>query len=229
MIDTEARTLPSLVDAGGALPALLTAPDGPDALVVLAHGAGAGMRHRFLEALSGALAARGMATLRWEFPYMAAGRRRPDRASVAVPAVRQAVAAGVELAEERWPGIPVLAGGKSFGGRMTTTAASQAPLPGVAGLVLVGFPLHPRGRPGTERATHLTSVDLPMLFLQGTRDALADPGLLGPVLDALGPRARLHLEDDADHGFHVRKRSGRDDAGVVESLAEAVAGWARSI
>lgn len=187
------------------------------------------MRHAFMEGLAQALADRGVASLRWEFPYMAAGSRRPDRAPVAVAAVRRAVAAGVRLRDERYPGRPVVAGGKSFGGRMTTTAAADDGLPGVAGLVLVGFPLHPAGRPGIERADHLKRVALPLLFLQGTRDALAGLELLRPVLDELGGRATLHLEEDADHGFHVRKRSGRDDEAVLVSLAAAVAGWVSTL
>lgn len=229
MTDPQTLTLlPAATDAP-ALPALLTAPTDPTALLVLAHGAGAGMRHGFMEALARALADRGVASLRWEFPYMAAGSRRPDRPPVAVAAVRRAVEAGLRLRDERFPGRPLLAGGKSFGGRMTTTAAAEGGLEGVEGLVLVGFPLHPAGRPGVQRAEHLRRVTLPLLFLQGTRDALADLDLLRPVLEGLGPRATLHVEDDADHGFHVRKRSGRDDEAVIEALAAAVARWTAAL
>ncbi len=211
------------------LPAILLVPDEPRALLVLAHGAGAGMRHGFMEALARALARSRVATLRWEFPYMASGSRRPDRPGVAVPAVRRAVAEGVRLRDEFLPGQPVFAGGKSFGGRMTSTAESEHAMEGVAGLVLVCFPLHPAKRPGIARAEHLSAVHRPMLFLQGTRDALAHLDLLKPVVAGLGARATLHLEDDADHGFHVRKRSGRDDDAVVESLARGAAAWMNSV
>jgi predicted alpha/beta-hydrolase family hydrolase len=226
---TEAEALPIRGPDDVESTALLLAPDDPVALLCLAHGAGAGMRHDFMERFAQALAEEGVATLRWEFPYMAAGRRRPDRPGVAVPAVRHAVARAVEVRDARWPGLPLLAGGKSFGGRMTSTAAAERPLDGVVGLVLVGFPLHPAGRPGTERAQHLSSVSVPMLFLQGTRDALAGLDLLRPVLSDLGPAATLHVEDDADHGFHVRKRTGRDDDGVRRSMATAVRAWLDSM
>jgi uncharacterized protein len=201
-------------------PPLLDRPADARALLVLAHGAGAGMRHPFMGALAGELGARRIATLRYEFPYMAEGRRRPDPPRTAVATVRAAVAAAADEA----PGLPLFAGGKSFGGRMTTLAAAEGGLD-VLGLVLVGFPLHPAGRPGTERARHLADVRLPMLFLQGTRDRLAEPALLEPVLSGLGERATVHVEEGADHGFHVLKRSGRTDAQVVASLAAAVAGW----
>lgn len=211
------------------LPALLRVPDRPRALYVLAHGAGAGMRHGFMQDLAAALAMEGVATLRWEFPYMASGGRRPDRPPVAVAAVRRAVATARNLRDDLDPSIPLFAGGKSFGGRMTSTADAEGSLVEVAGLVFVGFPLHPAKRPGIQRAAHLHRVSRPMLFLQGTRDALADLELLRPVLAELGERATLHLEDDADHGFHVRKRSGRDDAAVIRSLAEAAARWMKSV
>lgn len=211
------------------LPAMLLVPDAPRALLVLAHGAGAGMHHAFMDAFARALARSRVATLRWEFPYMASGSRRPDRPVVAVPAVRQAVAEGVRLRDGLLPGRPLFAGGKSFGGRMTSTAESEKAMEGVAGLVFAGFPLHPANRPGTTRAEHLSAVARPMLFLQGTRDALADLDLLKPVVAGLGSRATLHLEEDADHGFHVRKRSGRDDDAVVESLAQAAAAWMNSV
>lgn len=211
------------------LPALLRLPDRPGALYVLAHGAGAGMRHGFMQDLAEALATEGVATLRWEFPYMAKGGRRPDRPPVAVAAVRRAVATARRIRDDLDPSIALFAGGKSFGGRMTSTADAEGPLDGVAGLVFVGFPLHPAQRPGIERAAHLHRVSRPMLFLQGTRDALADLELLRPVLSELGDRATLHLEDDADHGFHVRKRSGRDDGAVIRSLAEAAARWMKSV
>jgi len=189
-------------------------------LYVLAHGAGAGMRHPFLESLAGALAGEGVATLRYEFPYLEQGKKRIDPPPVLHARVREAVAAA---AKER---LPLFAGGKSMGGRMTSQAQALEPLPGVRGLAFVGFPLHPAGKPGTERAAHLREVDLPMLFLQGTRDDLADLALLRPVVEAL-PSATLHVVDDADHSFHVRKKSGRADAEVLADLARTFAAWAR--
>lgn len=207
------------------IPALYLAPDRPRALLVLAHGAGAGMRHGFMQSLAAALADEGVATLRWEFPYMAAGRRRPDRLPVAVAAVRRAAAAGRRLRDQRVPSARLLAGGKSFGGRMTSTAASLEPLAGVEGLALIGFPLHPVGRQGTQRADHLTAVSVPLLVLQGTRDKMGSLDLLEPIVAGL-TAGEIHVEEDADHGFHVRKRSGRDDGEVIRSLARAVARWA---
>lgn len=191
------------------------------AIYVLAHGAGAGMRHPFLEEVAQALASRGITTLRYEFPYMAAGKKRPDPPRVLEAAVREAVAE----AQRRHPDLPRIAGGKSLGGRMTSQAAARAALPGVRGLAFLGFPLHPPGAPDDARAAHLEGLDLPMLFLQGTRDAFADPVLLHGVLARLGERASLHRVEDADHGFHVPKRSGRTDTEVVMALAEAVATW----
>lgn len=209
----------------GTLPGLLTLPPRPRALLLLAHGAGAGMRHAFMESLCTALHAEGVAVMRWEFPYMAAGKRRPDRPAVAVPAVRRAVDTARELDARRGLDLPLFVGGKSFGGRMTSTAESEEPLPGVRGLVFVGFPLHPARKPDTRRAEHLAEVTRPMLFMQGTRDALAELDLMRSVVEGLGAGATLHLEDDADHGFHVRKRSGRNDEQVVRSLAETAARW----
>jgi predicted alpha/beta-hydrolase family hydrolase len=204
--------------------ALLDAP--PDARLgcVLAHGAGAGMRHPFLAAVATALAARRIATLRYQFPYVEAGSKRPDPPAVAHATVRAAVAA----ASARLPGLPLLAAGKSFGGRMTSQAQAAAPMPGVAGLVFLGFPLHPAGKPATDRAAHLDSVRVPMLFLQGTRDELADLGLIRAVTGRLATATRVEV-DDADHGFHVRKRSGRDDAAVIDELADAIAGWSAAL
>jgi hypothetical protein len=179
------------------------------------------MRHPFMEAMAHALAARGIGTLRYQFPYSEKGGRRIDPEPLLLAAVRAAVAAGREAAGD----LPLLAGGKSMGGRMTSRAAAAAPLSGVAGLVFLGFPLHPAGQPGVSRAEHLAKVDLPMLFLQGTRDALADLGLLRPVLERLGARATLRVFEDADHSVHVRKNSGRSDEQVLEDLAAAVSGW----
>jgi len=214
------------VGAGGPrVSGLLLRP--PDArwLYVLAHGAGAGMRHPFLETLARALAARQVATLRYQFPYMERRASRPDPPDVAAAAVRAAAAEAARLA----PGLPLVAGGKSFGGRMTSTAQAEAPIPGVRGLVFLGFPLHPPGRPGDARADHLAQVQIPMLFLQGTRDEFADLELLRPVVKRLGDRATLHLADGGDHSFHVLKRSGRTDAEVLEELAAAVEEWATKL
>jgi hypothetical protein len=201
--------------------ALVLLPARPSALYVLAHGAGAGMRHAFMEAIAQRLAARGIGTLRYQFPYTEKGGGRPDPEPVLLATVRAAVAAGREAAGD----LPLLAGGKSMGGRMTSRAAAAAPLPGVAGLAFLGFPLHPAGQPSVSRADHLAKVDLPMLFLQGTRDSLADLALLRPVLERLGGRATLRVFEDADHSFHVRKKSGRTDEQVLDELAAAVAGW----
>ena len=209
------------VAKGVEVSALLLAPAGAQALYVLAHGAGAGMRHPFMEAIARRLAARGVATLRYQFPYAEYGRRRIDPEPLLLDTVRAAVAAGREAAGP----ARLLAGGKSMGGRMTSRAAAAAPLPGVAGLVFLGFPLHPAGQPGVSRAEHLGRANLPMLFLQGTRDSLADLSLLAPIVEHLGPRATLRVIEHADHGFHVLKKSGRTDDEVLDELASAVAGW----
>ncbi len=205
----------------GSVSALSTAPAAPRAQLVLAHGAGAGMRHPFMTAIATRLAQREVATFRYQFPYMERGDARTDPPSVAAATVRAAVLEAGRLC----PGVPRYAGGKSFGGRMTSTAASLAPLPEVQGLVFLGFPLHPAGRPSTERAVHLDHVTVPMLFLQGSRDTLCDLEQLGQVLKRLGKRAALHLWDGADHSFHVLKRSGRTDAQVLDELADAIAAW----
>jgi predicted alpha/beta-hydrolase family hydrolase len=205
------------VDVSG----LLLLPPRAAALYVFAHGAGAGMRHSFLEAMAQRLASRGIGTLRYQFPYIDRGSRRIDPEPLLLATVRAAVAAGREAARD----LPVLAGGKSMGGRMTSRAAAAEPLPGVSGLVFVGFPLHPAGQPGVSRADHLSLVDLPLLFLQGTRDTLADLALLRPVIDRLGERATLHVIEHADHMFHVLKRSGRTDEQVLDELAMAIADW----
>ena len=171
---------------------------------MLAHGAGAGMRHAFMEGVSERLAGGGIATLRFQFPYLEQGRRAPDPPRVLTAAVRAAVDAAAQAA----PGLPLFAGGKSLGGRMTSTAAAQQPLPGVRGLVFLGFPLHQPGKPGRARADHLRDVALPMLFVQGTRDTLADLGELRPMLDGLGGRATLHVVEGGDHSFHVLNAPG---------------------
>jgi predicted alpha/beta-hydrolase family hydrolase len=213
------------IEAGeaGEVSGLLRVPESATAILVLAHGAGAGMRHPFMASVATALAERDIGTLRYQFPYMEAGRRRPDRP----PKARATVRAAVEAARRECAGLPVLAGGKSFGGRMTSQAAAEAPLAGVVGLVFMGFPLHPAGRPGTDRAAHLSSVGVPMLFVQGTRDALADLDLLRPVLGDLGDSARLHVVEGGDHSFKVLKRSGRTEEEVMAEIADAVAGFAR--
>jgi predicted alpha/beta-hydrolase family hydrolase len=192
---------------------------------VLAHGAGAGMSHSFMEKLAGELAGVGVATLRYQFPYMEERRRVPDAPGVLMATVVAAVRAAAEAA----PGLPLIAGGKSMGGRMTSQAAAQHPLDGVRGLVFFGFPLHPPGRPGTKRAEHLAKVTIPMLFLQGTRDALADLTLLRPVCAKLGSLATLHVIETADHSFHVLKSSGRTDEQVLRELAETAASWGGGI
>lgn len=215
------------IDVGeriGTVAGLLLRP--PDAWVMyaLAHGAGAGMRHRFMDAIATALALRGVATLRYQFPFTDAGSRRPDPPEVLEATVRAAADAAREHAE----GLPLVAGGKSLGGRMTSNAQAHRPLTGVSGLVFLGFPLHPPKQPGERRAEHLRDVELPMLFLQGTRDELAHLDLMRPVCDRLGARATLHIVEGADHGFEVLKRSGRTDAEVMEELAETVASWCRA-
>ncbi|HSH44701.1 MAG TPA: alpha/beta family hydrolase [Longimicrobiales bacterium] len=204
---------------------ILLRPDDTFALLVLAHGAGAGMRHPFMETIARALAERGVATLRYQFPYMEAGKKRPDRAHIA----QAVVLAAVDAARAQAPELPLFAGGKSFGGRMTSQAASEGALPDVAGLVFLGFPLHAAGREGTERAAHLADVDVPMLFLQGTRDRLAKPELLEPVLRDLGDRATLHVVDGGDHSFKVLKRSGRSEGEVMDEIADAAADWMRGV
>jgi len=207
--------------AGGArLDAVFLRPEGARLLYVLAHGAGAGMRHPFLVAIAEALAQEGVASFRYEFPYMQDRRKRPDPPAVLHEVVRAAVLAAREAA----PDLPLIAGGKSFGGRMTTQAQADAPLPGVRGIALVGFPLHPAGAPSVKRADHLARVEVPLLFLQGTPDELADLGLLRPIVEKL-PRAELRIVEGADHSFHVLKRSGRTDADVLRELARAVAEW----
>lgn len=220
-VNAEAAELTIAVDASRRVSALLCAPRDARACYVLAHGAGAGMRHPFLAAIADALAARGIATLRYQFPYMEQGSKRPDVPTVAHATVR----AAVDEAARAAPGVALIAGGKSFGGRMTSQAQSATPLPGVRGLAFLGFPLHPAGKPSDERAAHLADVRVPMLFLQGTRDDLATLSLLRPVVARLGAAARLELFDDADHSFHVRARSGRTDADVLAALADSLAAW----
>lgn len=216
------RTVRIDVPDVGPVHGILMRPDGATSLLVFGHGAGAGMRHAFMEAAAVALAERGIATLRYNFPYMEAGRRGPDRAPKLIATVRAAVEAARDLGD----GLPMIAGGKSMGGRMTSMAAAAQPLPSVRGLVFFGFPLHGIGKPpSTDRAVHLADVGLPMLFLQGTRDKLADLGFLRPLLDELRPSPTLLVVDGADHGFHMLKRSGRTDEEVIAELATATAEW----
>jgi uncharacterized protein len=213
-------------DAVGEVSAFLLRPPDSWLLYVLAHGAGAGMRHQFLEAISAALAARGVTTFRFQFPYLESGRRRPDVPSVLEETVRAAVTKAGDIVPE----LPVIAGGKSLGGRMTSSAAAATPLPHVRGLVFLGFPLHPPGEPGTRRADHLDQVQLPMLFLQGTRDAFARLDLISEVCRRLNHRpATLHLIEGADHSFGVPKRSGRTPAQVLDELADTIVRWARTL
>ncbi len=213
------------VEGAGEVSAILMRPADARWLLVLAHGAGAGMTHPFLEKLAGELASAGVATFRYQFPYMEERRHVPDRPPVATAAVAAAVRAAAEAA----PGLTLLAGGKSFGGRMSSQAASQGLLEGVRGLVFFGFPLHPPNKPGTKRAEHLSKVLMPMLFLQGTRDTLADLNLLRPICADLGSRATLHIIESADHSFHVLKSAGKSDADVLRELAQATASWADNL
>jgi predicted alpha/beta-hydrolase family hydrolase len=213
------------VEDGGGLSALLLLPAEPRLMLVLAHGAGAGMTHPFLESLAAELAAVGVATLRYQFPYMEQRRRVPDSPAVLTATVRAAVRTTAELSLR----LPLIAGGKSMGGRMTSQAAAQQPLDGVRGLVFFGFPLHAPNKPGTKRAEHLKQVTVPTLFLQGTRDTLADLTLLKPICDSLGSRATLHIIETADHSFHVLKKSGKADADALRELAQTTASWALRI
>ena len=200
---------------------LLVAPPNATALLVLAHGAGAGMGHPFLERIAQALAERAVATYRYEFLYMEKRAGRPDPPAVAEARVREAVLDAARVA----PGLPLFAGGKSFGGRMTSQAQAREPLPGVGGLVFLGFPLHPPGRPATSRGDHLDDVLIPMLFLQGSRDEFAGLDLLQPVVKRLGKRVTLHVVEGGDHSFKVLKRTGRTDADVMSELADTITAW----
>jgi predicted alpha/beta-hydrolase family hydrolase len=213
------------VEGSGAVSALLMRPAEARLILVLAHGAGAGMTHPFMEQLAVDLAGVGVATFRYQFPYMQNGRRIPNPPGV----LTATVLAAVQMASEVAAGLPLLAGGKSMGGRMTSQAAAERSLDEVKGLVFFGFPLHPPNRPGAKRADHLAKVAVPMLFLQGTRDAFADFELLRPVCAKLGSRATLHAIDKADHSFHLPKRSGRSDADVLRELAESTKSWAERI
>ena len=222
---TEVLPLKIEVGSAGSVSALLTLPPKPHACFVFAHGAGAGMTHAFMAAVASGLAERGVATLRYQFPYMEKGSKRPDPSGIAHTAVRAAVTA----AAQHCHGLPLIAGGKSFGGRMTSQAQAKAPLAGVVGLAFFGFPLHAAGKPSSERGDHLSEVKIPMLFLQGTNDKLAELDLLKPVVKKLGSRATLHLVEGADHSFHVPKRSGRKDAEVMTEVLDAFVAWITAI
>ncbi|MFP5307896.1 MAG: alpha/beta family hydrolase [Gammaproteobacteria bacterium] len=204
---------------------LLQVPADARACCVLAHGAGAGMTHPFMVGIAQGLAGRGIATLRYQFPYMERGTRRPDPPALAQATVR----AAVEEAARQLPALPLFCGGKSFGGRMSSQAQAASPLPGVRGLVFLGFPLHPPRQPSAARGAHLAQVRIPMLFLQGSRDAFAEPELLQPLLATLRPRAQLHLIEHADHSFHVPARTRRTDAEVQDEMLDALRDWIEAV
>lgn len=214
----------TIVGAGFRVSGLLQAPAAARALFVLAHGAGAGMTYPFMAAVAKGLANRSIATFRYQFPYMERRGKRPDPPKLAHATVRAAVAEALR----RMPDLPLFAGGKSFGGRMTSQAQALAPLPAVRGLIFLGFPLHPSGRPSQERAKHLFDIRVPMLFLQGTRDALAQLAKLEPLCETLGERASLTLLKDANHSFHVPAKSGRKDVDVLNEMLDALAHWVGS-
>jgi len=221
MSAASAQKLAIEVGNSSSVSALLIRPAEARACFVFAHGAGAGMTHPFMETFATGLGERGVASLRYQFPYMEKGSRRPDPPAIAQAAVRAAVAeAGLSC-----PGLPLIAGGKSFGGRMTSQAQASAPLAGVRGLAFLGFPLHPAGKPSSDRAKHLAEAHVPMLFIQGTRDNLAELALMEPVVTSLGPSASLHLVREADHSFHVLARSGRNDREVMKEILDTFSTW----
>jgi uncharacterized protein len=209
------------VDADTKVSALLQMPAGARAMYVFAHGAGAGMEHRFMQEVADGLAQRSVAVLRYQFPYLERGSKRVDSPTLAQATVRAAVAHASAVCG----GLPLFAGGKSYGGRMTSQAEAEQPLDGLQGLAFIGFPLHPAGKPSVTRARHLASVDKPMLFIQGDRDKLAELPLLEPVVADLGRRARLHIVEAADHGFAVPARSGRTAEQVLTELLDTLTGW----
>ena len=221
MQTVSAQKLEIEIGSANSVSALLIHPPQARACFVFAHGAGAGMTHPFMETFAVGLCERGVATLRYQFPYMEKGSKRPDPPAVAQAAVRAAVA----KAEQHCGKLRLIAGGKSFGGRMTSQAQAKAPLAGVDGLAFVGFPLHPAGKPSTDRAKHLDEVHIPMLFLQGSRDNLAELSLLEPVVKSLGPSASLHVVEAADHSFHVPARSGRNNQEVMNEILDAFTAW----
>jgi predicted alpha/beta-hydrolase family hydrolase len=220
-VATKTQELKLDIERIGTVSAILVQPANARACYVLAHGAGAGMRHASMDKIAEGLADRGIATFRFNFPYMENKQGRPDQPAVAHATIRAAVADAARLC----PGLKLVAGGKSFGGRMTSQAQSKAPLPDVKGLAFLGFPLHADKKPSTERAEHLAGIAIPMLFLQGTRDGLADLGLLKPVIDALGPKATLHEVEGGDHSFAVLKKSGRTNDEALTEVLDALAAW----
>ncbi len=221
MATPDAEPVTITIDDAIRVSGLLHAPEGARACYVLAHGAGAGITHPFMAAVAAELGEGGIATLRYQFPYMEKGGKRPDPPRLAHATVRAAVSEAARLL----PKVPLFAGGKSFGGRMTSQAQAVAALPGVRGLIFLGFPLHPAGTPSRDRGEHLFDVKIPMLFLQGTRDQLALLDQLKPLHDALGARATLKLFQDADHSFHVPARTGRKDADVRSELLDTLVAW----
>jgi predicted alpha/beta-hydrolase family hydrolase len=225
MTDAAPPLLTIAIDRATSVSGLLTRPPQARACFVFAHGAGAGMTHPFMAKVAAGLSERGIATLRYQFPYMEKGSKRPDAPAVAHAAVRAATAEAARCCG----GLPLIAGGKSFGGRMTSQAQAIAPLAGVHGLAFFGFPLHPAGKPSNDRAKHLADVHVPMLFLQGTRDTLAELMLLEPVVKGLGPLATLYPVRDADHSFHVLARSGRNDGEVMNEILDTFVAWAGAI
>jgi predicted alpha/beta-hydrolase family hydrolase len=225
MKETSPQKLVIEVGNATSVSALLIQPTDARACFVFAHGAGAGMAHSFMEQAAAGLAERGIATLRYQFPYMEKASKRPDPAAIAHATVR----AAVKQAARHCPGLPLVAGGKSFGARMTSQAQAKAPLEGVRGLAFFGFPLHPAGKPSVDRADHLAEIHVPMLFLQGTNDKLAELQLLKPVVEKLKLLATLHLVEAADHSFHVPARSGRNDREVMNEILDALAAWVAAI
>ena len=223
MASSGAQEFTLAVDAAHRVSALLITPPRAHACYVLAHGAGAGMTHPSMEAVAIELGERGIATLRYQFPYMEQGSKRPDPPALCHATIRAAVAKAGELK------LPLIAGGRSFGGRMTSQAEAKSALSGVRGLAFLGFPLHPAGKPSDDRAEHLFDVKIPMLFLQGTRDALAELSLLRPLVERLGKRATLKLFEDADHSFHVPAKTGRKDAEVRSEMLDTLAAWIRTV
>jgi uncharacterized protein len=221
MNDVNPQKLKFTVDSANAVSALLLRPSVARACFVFAHGAGAGMTHQFMELVATGLCDRGIATLRYQFPYMEKASKRPDVPAIAHAAVRAAVAEAARCC----PGLALIAGGKSFGGRMTSQAQAMTPLAAVHGLAFLGFPLHPAGKPSDARAKHLSDVHLPMLFVQGTRDKLAELPLLEPVVKRLGSSASLHLVQEADHSFHVPARSGRNDREAMSEVLDTLSAW----
>jgi len=209
-------------EKGGAVSGLLLKPNNATSLLVLAHGAGAGMRHRFMEQAAGKLAERGVATLRYQFPYM---EKRPDTETVLTDTVR----AAITTAKKQAGNLPIFAGGKSMGGRVTSIAAAKAPLDGVIGLIYFGFPLHAAGRPGIERGEHLANIQIPMLFLQGSRDPLAELKLLKPLCARLDKRSQLFIVEGGDHSFHMLKSSKRSDEEVLDEAVSRAAKWMESV